>query len=53
VLSLTRDSFEPVPPNLDARWRGLALGVHRLDTKLLVVLQVDALLAFGPAVQAA
>lgn len=53
VLSLTRDSFAPVPPNLDARWRGLALGVHRLDTKLLVVLQVDALLAFGPAVQAA
>lgn len=53
VLSLTRDSFEPVPPNLDARWRGLALGMHRLDTKLLVVLQVDALLAFGPAVQAA
>lgn len=54
VLRPSRDTFEPVPPNLDARWRGLALGVHRLDTTLLVVLDVDAVLAFGePVAQAA
>jgi purine-binding chemotaxis protein CheW len=36
-----------VPINLDARWRDLTLGVHRLDGRLLVILDVDALLAFG------
>lgn len=47
VLKLGVDTHEPVPINLDARWRDLALGVHRLDGRLLVILDVDALLAFG------
>lgn len=47
VLKLGADTHEPVPINLDARWRDLALGVHRLDGRLLVILDVDALLAFG------
>ncbi|NEU14016.1 chemotaxis protein CheW [Methylobacterium sp. BTF04] len=47
VLKLGSDTYEPVPINLDARWRDLALGVHRLDGRLLVILDVDALLAFG------
>ncbi len=47
VLKLGADTHEPVPINLDARWRDLALGVHRLEGRLLVVLDVDALLAFG------
>ena len=47
VLKLGADTHEPVPINLDARWRDLTLGVHRLDGRLLVILDVDALLAFG------
>ena len=47
VLKLGADTHEPVPINLDARWRDLSLGVHRLEGHLLVILDVDALLAFG------
>jgi purine-binding chemotaxis protein CheW len=53
VLRPAADTREAVPSNLDPRWRGLASGVHRLDGCLLVVLDVDALLAFGPAAEAA
>ena len=49
VLKLGADTQEPVPINLDARWRDISLGVHRLDGRLLVILDVDALLAFGDA----
>ncbi|WP_404810619.1 chemotaxis protein CheW [Methylobacterium flocculans] len=47
VLKLGADTHEPVPINLDARWRDLTLGVHRLDGRLLVILDVDAILAFA------
>lgn len=47
VLKLGASTHEPVPINLDARWRDLTLGVHRLDGRLLVILDVDSLLAFG------
>lgn len=56
VLKLGAETHEAVPINLDARWRDLALGVHRLDGRLLVILDVDGLLAFGsdrPATKAA
>ncbi|ACB79876.1 MULTISPECIES: chemotaxis protein CheW [Methylorubrum] len=52
VLKLGADTQEPVPINLDARWRDISLGVHRLDGRLLVILDVDALLAFGDAREA-
>jgi purine-binding chemotaxis protein CheW len=52
VLKLGADTQEPVPINLDPRWRDLSLGVHRLDGRLLVILDVDALLAFGDAREA-
>ena len=47
VLKLGAETHEAVPINLDARWRDLALGVHRLDGRLLIILDVDGLLAFG------
>lgn len=47
VLHPSPDTYEAVPSNLDPRWRDLTVGVHRLDGRLLVVLDVDALLAFG------
>lgn len=53
VLKLGAETHEPVPINLDARWRDLTLGVHRLDGRLLVILDVDALLAFGTTARTA
>jgi purine-binding chemotaxis protein CheW len=49
VLKLGADSREAVPINLDPRFRNLATCVHRLDGRLLVILDVDALLGFTPA----
>lgn len=49
VLKLGADSREAVPINLDPRWRNLAICVHRLDGRLLVILDVDALLGFTAA----
>lgn len=44
VLSLSAKQFEANPANLDPKWRGVSKGVYRLDGKLLVVLDVAALL---------
>ena len=49
VLKLGADSREAVPINLDPRFRDLATCVHRLDGRLLVILDVDALLGFTAA----
>lgn len=45
VLNLDTDGFEPNPVNLDPRWVGISGGVYRLDGQLLVVLDVDRVLA--------
>ncbi|WP_237217701.1 chemotaxis protein CheW [Falsiroseomonas oryziterrae] len=37
----------PNPPTLDPAWREVSRGVHRRDGQLLVVLDVDRLLAVG------
>ncbi|RVU16615.1 chemotaxis protein CheW [Methylobacterium oryzihabitans] len=47
VMKLAEDTYEPNPVHMDARWRGVSKGVHRLDGRLLIVLDVDAVLAFG------
>jgi len=44
VMRLKRSTFEPVPIHLDRAWAALAKGVHRLEDRLLVVLDVDAVL---------
>ena len=44
VLKLGVETAEPVPVNLDDRLKRIASGVHRLETGLLVVLDVDRLL---------
>lgn len=44
VLNLGQDTFEPVPAHLDARWRSLLSGVHRLETELLAILDMDRLI---------
>jgi purine-binding chemotaxis protein CheW len=44
VMRLDRTTLEPPPVHLDRGWAMLAAGVHRLSDRLLVVLDVDAIL---------
>lgn len=53
VLRLPRDMLEPPPVHLDARWGQIARGVHRLEGKLLIILNVDSILAFVASSHAA
>ena len=53
VMKLGVDTAEPVPVNLDDRLKRVASGIHRLETELLVVLDVDRLLDLKPAEMAA
>lgn len=53
VLSVPFEAYERNPATLNARWREISGGVYRLDSKLLVVLEVDLLLDFTNVAQAA
>ena len=53
VLKLPVASREDNPVNLDPRLARVSAGVHRLDGRLLVVLDVDRVLDAGPSAQAA
>jgi purine-binding chemotaxis protein CheW len=44
VLKLSAESRDANPLNLDPCWSRVAAGVHRLDDRLLVVLDVDKVL---------
>lgn len=44
VMRLSHATFEPVPIHLDRAWAALAKGVHRLEDRLLVVIDVNAVL---------
>ncbi|GAU83515.1 chemotaxis protein CheW [Bosea sp. BIWAKO-01] len=44
VFRLDHSTLEPVPVHLDRAWASLAAGVHRLEDRLLVVLDIDAVL---------
>jgi purine-binding chemotaxis protein CheW len=47
VLTPAASSFEANPVNLDARWRAVSKGVYRLETRLLMVLNISTILDFG------
>jgi purine-binding chemotaxis protein CheW len=47
VLKLSPESREQNPINLDPRWARVSGGVHRLDGQLMVILDVDSVLAMG------
>ncbi len=49
VLSLAADSLEEVPPTLDAAWRAVASHIHKLEDRLLVILDTDRLLEAAKA----
>lgn len=53
VMKLGADTHEPKPVHMDPRWVRLTCGVHRLDDKLLIVLDVDAVLSLEIQSQAA
>jgi purine-binding chemotaxis protein CheW len=46
VLSLSNEDFERNPATLDARWREVSTGIYRLNSQLMVVLDVPRLLNF-------
>lgn len=52
VTRLDRSTLEAVPVNLDSTWGALASGVHRLEDRLLVILDVDAVLSIDIPVAA-
>ncbi|MHC5656058.1 chemotaxis protein CheW [Stappia sp.] len=43
VLRLSNESQEPNPSNLDKRWAEISGGVHRLDGKLMIILDIGRL----------
>jgi purine-binding chemotaxis protein CheW len=53
VLKLDPDEMQPNPVHMDRGWVGLSQGVHQLRDKLLIVLDVDAVLAFETTREAA
>ena len=53
VMKLTDATHEPNPVHMDPRWVKLSRGVHRLDDKLLIILDVDAVLSLQTESQAA
>jgi purine-binding chemotaxis protein CheW len=44
VLKLDNRSWEPNPSNLDARLASVSTGIYRLDSQLLMILDVDRVL---------
>jgi len=49
VMSLPRTGIEENPPTLDPLWRQVTRGIHRLEGRLLAVLDVQRLLDFRGA----
>ncbi len=47
VLPLPQAEFAPNPPTLDPLWREISRGVHREGGRLLIVLDVERVLAIG------
>ncbi len=44
VVTLSASGLEPPPPTLPAVWAAQCRGIHRVDARLMVVLDVDLLL---------
>ena len=46
VLNLPLTQIEKAPANLDPLWKEIAGGVSRLDSELLVLLDIQSILTF-------
>jgi len=44
VMTLPDESIEPNPVNLDPEWAKVSIGTYRLESELLVILDVDVLI---------
>lgn len=53
VMKLLAAQQEPVPVNLDSRWRRVAAGVYRLEEDLMIILDIDRVLDVQPREAAA
>jgi purine-binding chemotaxis protein CheW len=53
VLKVAAASREDAPINLDRGLAHVCAGVHRLDGRLMLVLDLDRVLELGPAAKAA
>lgn len=53
VLKLDPDAMQPNPVHLSRRWVGLSQGVHQLQDRLLIILDVDSVLAFETELEVA
>lgn len=53
VLKLDAGDLQPNPVHLDNGWANLSRGVHQLQDRLLIILDVDAVLAFETQKQVA
>ena len=53
VLRRPRAELEPVPAHVDANWRSMVTGVHRLEKELLAVLDVSAVIGSAAGHEAA
>lgn len=53
VLRLDPTSRDDVPAHLTGRWAELCAGVHRVDDRLLLILDVDRALSLSPTALAA
>lgn len=47
VVRLDEDDMEQNPVNLDPIWAAVSKGVHRLDDKLLLIMDISRVLAVG------
>jgi purine-binding chemotaxis protein CheW len=47
VVPLPAEGMAGNPPTLDAVWRDVSRGVHRQGDRLLIMLDVDRILAIG------
>ena len=50
VISCGYDAFEKTLPTLDPHWRDVAAGVYRLQSRLLIILDISQLLNFTETV---
>ena len=53
VLSLSEDAFEKNPVTLEACWQSVSNGIFRLETELLVLLDIEKILTLGETKAAA
>jgi purine-binding chemotaxis protein CheW len=47
VLKLPANALDSAPINMQRDWAAIALGIHRLEDRLMIVLDVDRILNFG------